>query len=91
MLSIVSNEPSSASANSQRINVINQAVWEMDALARVLPDLIPLTEDQAHYVARGICGRMLRLTSAIMCALDDSESDIDKVMARLKLVGAQQG
>lgn len=91
MLSIVSNEPGSATANSQRINVINQAVWEMDALARALPDLVPLDEDQAHYVARGICGRMLRLTGAIMSALDESERDIDKLMARLTLVGSQQG
>lgn len=91
MLAIVSKDAGGTQDIDQRINVINEAVWEMDALVRVLPDLVPNTEDQAHYAVRGICGRMLRLTGAIMSALDDKEHDIDKLMARLTLQSPQQG
>lgn len=76
--------------DEQRIKVMNQAVWEMDALVRSLPDLVPMAEDQVHFVVRGLCGRMVQLTGILMCALDESETDMSKLMSKLTLQGAGQ-
>lgn len=51
--------------------VLRDAVYEIDKLARILPSLVPIDEDQAHYAVKGIGGRLLRLTSALMEGLDN--------------------
>lgn len=50
-----------------------EAAWVLDALARVLPDLVPNIDeaDGAHHAVRGVAGRFLRLSSVLMSALDD--------------------
>ena len=45
-----------------------QATWEMDKLARVMAALseAPDNDEQMHFAYRGICARMLQLTSVLM-------------------------
>lgn len=60
-----------------------QAVYELDKLARVLPTLVPVDEDQSHYAVKGVAGRMLRLTSALLSGLGDDEAtaaDIEHIV-----------
>lgn len=55
--------------------VCMQAVWELDALARLLPRVV--TEDDmandsmAFLHVRGVAGRMMRLSNALMAGLYD--------------------
>lgn len=62
-----------------RKNILLDAVYELDKLSRVMPDLIPVDESQNHYAVRGICGRMLRLTSILMTGLDDPDEPDDSL------------
>lgn len=56
-----------------RVLVCLEAAWELDALARVLPGLVPNVEEAhgAYHAVRGIAGRFLRLSSVLMSGLDD--------------------
>lgn len=52
-----------------------EAAWEIDVLARVLAGLVNEIEDHAQkYAVRGIAGRLLRLTSVQISALDNDSS-----------------
>lgn len=59
--------------NEERATLLLDAVCELDMLARLLPGMVPLDEDQAHYAVRGISGRMLRLTHVLMGGLQKDE------------------
>ena len=48
-----------------------------------MPGLVPIDDDQAHYAVRGICGRVLRLTSLLMDGLGDkavSNEDMERIL-----------
>lgn len=53
---------------NERQMLCMEVAWEIDALARKLPDLVPLVADDggAHFLVRAIAGRLLRLTSVLM-------------------------
>ena len=56
-------------------NLCLQAVWELDKLARVMPGLARTVEDedeQMHFAIRGICARMVSLTSLLMDCMGSS-------------------
>lgn len=58
-----------------------EAVWELDALARVLPDLVPRDGDGVYLSVRGIAGRLTVLANALMAGLDDgvvSDADLER-------------
>lgn len=56
-----------------------EVAWEIDAIARVLPDLVPCGADQPaadpHFVVRALAGRLLRLSGVLMGAVDDPSHD----------------
>lgn len=55
-----------------------EVAWEIDAMARVLPNLVPCVADSsgAHFVVRAMAGRLLRLSGVLM-GLDDNEATDD--------------
>ena len=55
------------------------AVWELDKIARILPALVPLDDDQNHFAVKALAGRMLRLTSALMDGLGDKQVSNEEV------------
>lgn len=63
-------------------HLLLQAVWELDKLARILPGLVPLDEDMAHYAVKGVSGRIVRLASALMSGLsgEADEADIKRII-----------
>lgn len=74
-----------------RMIVCLEAAWEIDALARALPGMVERVveaESQAHYLARGVAGRMLRLTSVLMSAID--EADIPTTRLE-QIIGLESG
>lgn len=53
-----------------------EVAWEIDALARVLPGLVPsIDKNDAHFVVRAMAGRLLRLSHVLMGAADNDALD----------------
>lgn len=76
------------------LSVCLEAVYELDALARLLPAQINCDGDDlmnARLVVRGIAGRILRLTSVLISGLDDDGCDTDRLEKIIHLTGASQG
>lgn len=68
-----------------------QAVYELDKLARVLPSLVPVDEDQHHYAVKGVAGRMLRLTSVLLSGLDDDQVHASDIQGIVNFTATGQG
>ena len=79
--------------DSLRLRMCLQAVWEIDALARALPTLVPGSDDDSsqHLVARGVAARMLRLSSCLMSGLDDEGVSTEEIAQIVTLEGISQG
>jgi hypothetical protein len=60
--------------NDERRRLCLEGVYELDKIARVLPQLVPLDDDQNHYAVKALAGRMLRLTSMLMSGMDEYEA-----------------
>lgn len=67
-----------------------QCAWELDAIARKLPEMVPLDEDAAHYAVKALAGRMLRLTSALM-SLTEEEVSAEDIGQIVNFTGCSQG
>ena len=62
----------------ERKHLCLEATWELDKIARMLPGLVPLDDDQQHFAVKALAGRILRLTSALMDGLgDDTRTNED--------------
>lgn len=81
-----SDEPAAFNLPRARGIACLEAAWEIDALARALPGLVPADEHQAHFVARGVCARMSRLAEAIMQGIDDDAVNT-RTLRRVVLFG----
>ncbi|WP_397474217.1 hypothetical protein [Pusillimonas sp.] len=57
--------------NKERKAICLEGVWELDKIARTLPDMVTLDENQEYFIVRAMAGRMLRLTSMLMSAISD--------------------
>jgi hypothetical protein len=57
----------------ERLMVCLEAAWELDAIARVLPDMVPRdgNNPQPHLLVRALADRVQRLASVLMSGLDD--------------------
>ena len=89
---ILTSETINRTPSKERIGLCFDATYEIDKLARVLPGMVPLDEDQAHYAVRAIAGRLLRLTHVLMSALGDDMETVADMRAILFLdTAAGQG
>lgn len=57
-----------------------EVAWEIDALARVLPGLVPCVADgprgtDPHFVVRAMAGRLLRSSHVLMGVADNDDPD----------------
>ena len=70
---ITKNEDHSVTLSSERSYLCLEATWEIDALARALPDLIPDTEENmaTRLVVRGFAARIAQLSDAVMGGIND--------------------
>lgn len=60
--------------DEQRRTVMLQALWEIEALARALPGLVPMSHGNTpgpSLAVRGIASRMAELALAVMDGVDD--------------------
>lgn len=84
-------EPLSQPLDRERQHVCLEAVWEIDALAKMLPGVVPKTIEGEYLVVRAIAGRMLRLTSALMSGLGEDATTTDEISRIVTLEGVTQG
>lgn len=68
----------------QRDHLVLNVAWELDKIARTMPDLVPVDDDQTHYIIRALAGRMLRLTNALM-DLAGRQDDLEMITRRVTL------
>jgi len=81
------------SMNAPQRRLCLEVAWEIDAVARVLPGLVPRVADSdgaadPHFVVRAMAGRLLRLSSVLM-GLADGDDDPDTLMRVFDLQAGQ--
>ena len=81
----------SATLSADRLTVTLEACWELEALAQVLPGLVPCTAESgpAHFAVRGIADRIRRLSCAAMSALHDDQEPVEAL--QLMVLGTTSG
>ena len=74
-----------------RLRLVREAAWEIDALARALPGLVPNTDETegAHFVVRALAGRLLRLSHVLMGAADPAGETTEELAQVFTLNGGQ--
>jgi hypothetical protein len=75
--------------DEQHMRLCLEVAWEIDALARALPGLVPCAAEasEAHFVVRSMAGRLLRLSGVLM-GLADNEA-MDELMQVIDLQAGQ--
>lgn len=78
--------------DEDRQELVLQAALEVDALARVLPGMVPNIPEAegAHFLVRAMAGRLLRLASVLMSAAGDSGEPTER-LARVLYLQKGQG
>ena len=81
----------SVTLSASRLNVSLEACWELEALAGILPSLVPMTAESgpAHFAVRGIADRIRRLSCATMSALSDDLHPLEDLQRMV--LGATSG
>ena len=87
---ITKNADHSVQLSAARSSLCIDATWEIDALARMLPDIIPLTDETTtamYFSVRGITARILQLNEVVMGALSDEIDTVERMhrVVNLKL------
>ena len=80
---IVSEE--SVTLNKKRAEVLLDAAFEIEKLAEVLRESVPLCDNNVFYAVRGITGRINDLASIIMSSIDDKVEKTPDLWARLNV------
>lgn len=72
-MSLTTAENDSVTLGKARHMVCLEAAWELEALAYVLPDLVPNVAEAhgAYHAVRGMAGRLVGLSNVLMAALGD--------------------
>lgn len=77
---------------SPRLNLCMDAVYELDAIARALPEVLSGDDEfQSRLVARGMTARILRLTMCLMDGLSESKVSTEDIAKVVLLQGITQG
>ena len=85
-------ESGGVTLSKRRMDACLEAAWEINALARILPDQVPNIDEcrGAHHVVRGISGRLLRLSSLLMSGIGEGGNDSD-IEALERIVSFEKG
>lgn len=81
----------SATLSPDRLSACLSAAWELEALAQVLPGLVPNLAESgpAHFAVRGIADRIRRLSCAVMLGLSDDQESVEAL--QLMVLGTTSG
>ena len=64
--------------SEERRLVCLEAAWELEAMANVLPSLVPIYLP-CHFVLRGLSDRIRRLSDVVVSGLSDEEDPLEKL------------
>lgn len=86
-MSLNTDENGTVTLGKDRHTVCLEAAWELEALAFLLPGLVPNIDEAhgAYHAVRGISGRLVVLSNILMAALGD-EAEKTKRLERKVLV-----
>ncbi|MDD3936862.1 hypothetical protein [Rhodoferax sp.] len=72
-MSLTTSEDGAVNLSKARHMVCLEAAWELEALAYLLPGLVPNVDEArgSYHAVRGIAGRLLNLANVLMAALND--------------------
>lgn len=78
-MSLTTAESGNVTLSKARQMVCLEAAWELEALASVLPTLVPFTDDdwQVNHAVRGIAGRIKSLSHVLASAVHDEVETTD--------------
>ncbi|CAG9932426.1 hypothetical protein [Candidatus Nitrotoga arctica] len=65
------NKDESVILNHDRVTICLGAAYELDALAKLLPDVVEGNDKMEHLVVRGIASRIKSLSELLMSGLDE--------------------
>lgn len=74
-MSLTTAENGAVTLSKDRSKVCLEAAWELEAIALMLPDLVPAPtaeELQTHFRVRCVVARVRELANALMAGLNDS-------------------
>lgn len=71
----------SATLSTSRLSACLDSIYELEALAAILPGLVPNTAEsgRAHYAVRGIAVRIRRLSQLVMSGLSDDLESVENL------------
>ena len=78
--SLTEHADGSVTLSHKRLNVCLEAAWEIDALADLLPTIVPCSDElstPAHLVVRGMADRIKRLSIVLMSGLHDDAATLE--------------
>ena len=84
-MSLFTAENDAVTLSKARHMVCLEAAWELEALAYVLPDLVPNVDEAhgAYHAVRGIAGRLVTLSNVLMAALGDDVVKTSELESRV--------
>lgn len=75
---------------AQRLNACLQAAYELEAIAGLLPTIVPCSDElstTAHLVVRGMADRIKRLSCVVMSGLHDDVATVETLERRVFVGG----
>lgn len=79
----------SATLSRERLMVCLESAWELEALASVLPGMVPNISEAhgAHHAVRGLSDRINRLSCVLMAGLHDDAATVETLERRVFVGG----
>lgn len=80
-MSLTRDESGAVTLGYARHSLCMEIAWELEALAFVLPVLVPNVDEAhgAYHSVRGVAGRFVTLANALMAALADENEKTGKL------------
>ena len=78
-MSLTDHSNGAATLTHERLKVCLEAAWELEALAMVLPGMVPMdgAARSSHLVVRGMAGRLKQLAGVLIAGLSDRLEETD--------------
>ena len=87
---LIEHPDGSVTLSSERLMVCLESVWELEALANVLPGMVPniAAAHGAHHAVRGLSDRIKRLSCVLISGLSD-DGELLETLERRVFVGGR--
>ena len=91
-MSLTTAENGDVTLSKARSDICLQVAYELEALASVLPGLVPNIDEAhgAHHAVRGLAGRFVSLANVLMAAIGD-EVESTEILSRRVFVAPLSG